>query len=62
MALPTSNTPVKNNGEKSENFSTARRETEIMLNACLKKSKVSSLFLFFQSIKIQKQINNFACI
>lgn len=36
----TSNTPVKNNGDISERFSTARRETETMLNTCLPKSKV----------------------
>lgn len=31
---PTSNKPTKNAGEISDNFSTARRDTEIMLNVC----------------------------
>lgn len=42
----TSNTPVKNNGDMSDIFSTARRDTEIMLNACPRTEKDSHFKTF----------------
>lgn len=45
----TSKTPVKNNGEISESFSTARRATDTMLNACKEKKNSQLLSAFIPS-------------
>lgn len=45
---------MKNNGDISDSFSTARRDTETMLNTCLPKSKVRSCHKWKRKMKEKK--------